>query len=79
MDRWVETLAFGDLEGRAFGVGPGDAADDLLSDPASDPASDRALDAYSRTVATVADAVGPSVVRVESGGGGRDGTGSGVV
>ncbi|MDB5401429.1 MAG: peptidase and chymotrypsin/Hap [Rhodopila sp.] len=40
-----------------------------------------ALDAYSRTVASVADRVGPSVVRVESrpGSGGRGGVGSGFL
>jgi S1-C subfamily serine protease len=39
-----------------------------------------ALDAYSRTVAGVADRVGPAVVRVEAkGSGGRGGIGSGVI
>ena len=39
-----------------------------------------ALDAYSRTIADVADRVGPAVVRVETGGNGRPGgIGSGVV
>jgi S1-C subfamily serine protease len=37
------------------------------------------LDAYSRSVSGVAEAVGPAVVRVESWGKGRSGTGSGVV
>ncbi len=37
------------------------------------------LDAYSRVVAEIADRVGPAVVRVESGGQGRTGMGSGVV
>jgi S1-C subfamily serine protease len=76
MDPRLQTLAVGDLERRAaFKGGPGDDADEL----ASDAASARALDAYSRTVAEVADAVGPSVVRVEAGGGGRGGIGSAVV
>jgi S1-C subfamily serine protease len=48
-------------------------------EPDQDAAS-AALDAYSRTVAGIADRVGPAVVRVESGGaGGGAGTGSGVV
>ena len=37
------------------------------------------LDAYSRTVSLVAEAVGPAVVRVEAQGNGRGGTGSGVI
>jgi S1-C subfamily serine protease len=37
------------------------------------------LDAYSRTVSGVAESVGPAVVRVESLGKGRSGTGSGVI
>src|SRR5580698_5011696 len=37
------------------------------------------LDAYSRAVADVADRVGPSVVRVESGEGNHRGIGSGVI
>ncbi len=37
------------------------------------------LDAFSRVCASVVDAVGPAVVRVESGGKGRGGVGSGVV
>jgi S1-C subfamily serine protease len=41
--------------------------------------SELPLDAYSRVVADVADHVGPAVVRVESGGPGRAGMGSGVI
>lgn len=37
------------------------------------------LDAYSRTVSSVAETVGPAVVRVEAQGNGRGGTGSGVI
>lgn len=37
------------------------------------------LDAYSRTVSSVAESVGPAVVRVEAQGNGRGGTGSGVI
>lgn len=49
-------------------------------DVAPDPSDADALDAYSRTVAAVADRVGPSVVRVESRPGqGRGGTGSGFL
>jgi S1-C subfamily serine protease len=49
-------------------------------EPDQDAASAVALDAYSRSVAGIADRVGPAVVRVECGGtGGGAGTGSGVV
>src|SRR5574340_976525 len=57
-----------------------DADDDRQN--ALDASGDRedALDAYSRTVARIADALGPAVVRVESGGPNRrGGIGSGVV
>lgn len=37
------------------------------------------LDAYSRTVSSVAESVGPAVVRVEAQANGRSGTGSGVI
>jgi S1-C subfamily serine protease len=50
------------------------------SAPAAAPGRDDVLlDAYSRTVAGVVDAVGPAVVRVETRGEGRGGTGSGVI
>ncbi len=42
--------------------------------------ADSTLDAWSRAVAEIADPVGPAVVRIDSGGGGRcGGTGSGVI
>jgi S1-C subfamily serine protease len=40
---------------------------------------ERLLDAYSRTVSSVAESVGPAVVRVEAQANGRGGTGSGVI
>jgi len=40
---------------------------------------ERLLDAYSRTVSSVAESVGPAVVRVEALANGRGGTGSGVI
>jgi S1-C subfamily serine protease len=56
-------------------VGPADLVRDQLSADTQNP-----LDAYSRTVAFMADRVGPAVVRVESRGlGGRPAVGSGVI
>jgi S1-C subfamily serine protease len=47
--------------------------------PAREGGDEHLLDAYSRTVAGVAESVGPAVVRVESLGKGRSGSGSGVI
>ncbi len=45
----------------------------------TEPTQEALIDAYSNAVATVADNVGPAVVRVQSGSGRRSGLGSGVV
>src|SRR5690349_5256537 len=59
---------------------PDDATLDHVEDAAPLRSEESPLDAYSRVVTSVADRVGPAVVRVESGGADRrGGIGSGVI